>query len=71
MRGPQPSRFAAHVHEVVDLDAHGASYASIEASVDAMHVGHEERSALWSLACSLCNRRRSRAGHTSISSQTQ
>jgi hypothetical protein len=55
MSDPQTHSFARHVHEVVDLDAHGASYASIEARVDAMRVDREERSALWSLAFSLRN----------------
>lgn len=53
MSGPHAGRFAEHVHEVVDLDAHGASYESIEARVDSMPVDREERSALWSLAFSL------------------
>ena len=53
MAGPQAVSFARHVHEVVDLDAHGASPEEIEARVDAMHAGREERSALWALAASL------------------
>jgi hypothetical protein len=52
---PQSSRFARHVHEVVALDEHGASYEAIEARVDSMRVDREERSALWSLASSLHN----------------
>jgi hypothetical protein len=53
MDGPQSVSFARHVHEVVDLDAHGASPETIEARVDAMHADREERSALWELASSL------------------
>ncbi len=53
MHDPQSHLFARHVHEVVDLDAHGASHEVIEARVDAMQVDRAERSALWSLASSL------------------
>ena len=53
MHDPQSVRFARHVHEVVVLDADGASHETIEARVDAMHVDRAERSALWSLASSL------------------
>lgn len=48
-------RFAAHVHEVVDLDAHGASLETIEARVDSMVADREEQSALSLLASSLRN----------------
>jgi hypothetical protein len=53
MHDPQSLRFARHVHEVVVLDADGASHEVIEARVDAMHADRAERSALWSLASSL------------------
>ena len=53
MSDPQSRRFARHVHEVIELDARGASHEMVEARVDAMHVDREERSALWSLASSL------------------
>ncbi|MDP9344243.1 MAG: hypothetical protein M3P44_00705 [Actinomycetota bacterium] len=53
MHDPQSHLFARHVHEVVDLDAHGASHEVIEARVDAMQVDRAQRSALWSLASSL------------------
>lgn len=51
----QTRRFAEHVHEVVDLDAHGASLATIEERVNAMPADREEQSALWLLAFSLRN----------------
>lgn len=47
--------FAAHVHEVVDLDAHGATLEAIEEHLDAMPLDQEEESALWLLAYSLRN----------------
>jgi hypothetical protein len=53
MDDPQSRSFARHVHEVVVLDAGGASHEVIEARVDAMQVNRAERSALWSLASSL------------------
>jgi len=53
MDDPQSVSFAQHVHEVVALDAHGASPEKIEARVDAMHADREERTALWALASSL------------------
>lgn len=56
MDDPQSVSFARHVHEVVDLDAHGASPEAIETRVDAMHADREERSALWALAASLRHR---------------
>ena len=55
MSDQRTERFAAHVHEVIDLDAHGASMATIESHVDAMSVDGEEQSALWLLAFSLHN----------------
>ena len=55
MSDPRIERFAAHVHEVIDLDAHGASLATIERRVDAMSADDEEQSALWLLAFSLHN----------------
>lgn len=51
----QEGRFAAHVHEIIDLDAHGASLATIEECVGAMTADGEEQSALWLLAFSLRN----------------
>ena len=56
MDDPQTISFARHVHEVVVLDARGASYETVEARVDAMNAGREERSALWALASSLQGR---------------
>ncbi len=55
MTDQQTALFAAHVHEVVDLDAHGASLATIEERVNAMPADREEQSALWLLAFSLRN----------------
>jgi hypothetical protein len=52
---PRTSSFAAHVHEVVDLDKHGASLEAVEASIDSMPIDVEESSALWLLAWSLRN----------------
>lgn len=53
MDDPQTVSFARHVHEVIVLDARGASHEAVEARVDAMHADREERSALWALATSL------------------
>jgi len=53
MDDPQTVSFARHVHEVITLDARGASPAIVEARVDEMHVDREERVALWTLAASL------------------
>lgn len=47
------SSFATHVHEVVDLDEHGASLGTVEASIESMGLGVEEQSALRLLASSL------------------
>jgi hypothetical protein len=47
------SSFAAHVHEVIDLDEHGASLRAVERSIDSMSVTVEEQMALRVLASSL------------------
>ena len=48
-------RFAAHVHEVVELHGDGASFATLETRVNSMAVADEQQSALWLLAFSLRN----------------
>jgi hypothetical protein len=53
MDDPQTVSFARHVHEVITLDAGGASPETVEARVDRMDADREERSALWTLAASL------------------
>lgn len=53
MDDPQTVSFARHVHEVIALDARGASPETVEARVDQMDADREERSALWALAASL------------------
>jgi hypothetical protein len=52
---PQTTCFAAHVHEVVDLDAREASPDTIEARVNSMTADREEQCALGLLALSLRN----------------
>jgi hypothetical protein len=47
------ARFARHVHEVVDLDEHGASLGALEESIDSMNLGVEEQAALRVLVSSL------------------
>jgi hypothetical protein len=55
MRDPQTSRFAARIHDVVDLDVRGAPFEAIESFIDSLSYDVEEQSALWLLAWSLRN----------------
>jgi len=43
MDDPQTVSFARHVHEVIALDARGASPETVEARVDQMDADREER----------------------------
>jgi hypothetical protein len=51
--GTTGSGFAAHVHEVIDLDDQGASLGAVEGLIELMSVGVEEQTALRVLATSL------------------
>jgi hypothetical protein len=52
---PTLSGFAAHVHQVVDLDGQGASIAAVETHIDSMDLDMQEEAALCLLASSLHN----------------
>jgi hypothetical protein len=55
-RGEQMSSgFAAHVHQVVDLDERGASLVAVETHIDSMNLDMQEQTALCLLASSLHN----------------
>lgn len=56
VEGRHPSKFAAHVHEVIGLDSRRATLHALEARIDSMTVEAEERSALQSLVRALHER---------------